>query len=280
MTDAPSIILARPQMGENIGAAARAMLNFGLTDLRIVAPRDGWPNQAAIDMSAGALEIMPEVKIFESLADAVKDLHFLFATTARPRDMVKPVYTPSSAIQKILRDFSSKEEPYNSPSLREGVGGGFTDLPHNSTALNPHPALPLRGRESRAGFVFGPERSGLENDDVALCHAILSMKTNPDFSSINIAAAVLLIAYEWMARQSENKIITPTNASFPAEHEKLEELMVRLEADLDKGGFFRAPDQRPTMVRNIRNLFTRTGMTDQEVRTFHGMLSALTGKNK
>ncbi len=232
--NAPSVILVRPQMGENIGAAARAMLNFGLTDLRIVAPRDGWPNQAAIDMSAGALDIIG-AQIFDSLADAVKDLHFLFATTARPRDMVKPVYTPSSAIDETLNRQNQK-----------------------------------------IGFVFGPERSGLENDDVALCHAILTMKTNPDFSSINIAAAVLLIAYEWMARQSDSTVVTPTNASFPAEHEKLEELLVRLESDLDKAGFFRAPDQKPTMVRNIRNLFTRTDMTDQEVRTFHGILSSLT----
>ncbi|MCE7886360.1 MAG: RNA methyltransferase [Alphaproteobacteria bacterium PRO2] len=271
MKDAPAIILVRPQMGENIGAAARAMLNFGLTDLRIVAPRDGWPNRAAIDMSAGALEIIPEVKVFETLADAVKDLHFLFATTARPRDMVKPVYTPAAAIEKILA---------NSPSLREGAGRGFTEPDHNASTLNPHPTLPLRGRDFRAGFVFGPERSGLENDDVARCHAILTMKTNPDFSSINIAASVMVICYEWLARQSDNIVSTPTNASFPAAHEKLEELLVRLEADLDKSGFFRAPDQKPTMVRNIRNLFTRTGMTDQEVRTFHGMLSSLTGKNK
>ncbi|MBK9561530.1 MAG: RNA methyltransferase [Micavibrio sp.] len=239
MKDAPAIILVRPQMGENIGAAARAMLNFGLTDLRIVAPRDGWPSQAAIDMSAGALEIMPEVKVFETLADAARDLHFLFATTARPRDMVKPVYTPAAAIEETFKRQNQK-----------------------------------------IGFVFGPERSGLENDDVALCHAILTMKTNPDFSSINIAASVMVICYEWMARQSDNNVVTPTNASFPAEHEKLEELLVRLEIDLDTGGFFRAPDQKPTMIRNIRNLFTRTGMTDQEVRTFHGMLSALTGKNK
>lgn len=226
-------------MGENIGAAARAMLNFGLTDLRIVAPRDGWPSQAAVDMSAGALEMMPDVNVYATLAEAVKDLHFLFATTARPRDMVKPVYTPAAAIDETFKK-----------------------------------------RDQKIGFVFGPERSGLENDDVALCHAILTMKTNPDFSSINIAASVMVICYEWMARQSDNAVTTPTNASFPAEHAKLEEFLLRLESDLDKAGFFRAPDQKPTMLRNIRNLFTRTGMTDQEVRTFHGMLSALYGKSK
>ncbi len=236
----PSIILVEPQMGENIGAAARAMLNFGLSDLRLVVPRDGWPNQAAIDMSAGALDLMPPVRVFTTLAEAAADLHFLFATTARPRDMVKPVHTPSSAVQET-----------------------------NKRA------------EQKIGFVFGPERSGLENDDVALCHAILTMKTNPDFSSINIAAAVLLVCYEWLAAQGEkNEILNPTGASFPAAHEKIEEFLVRLEDELDNAGFFRAPDQKPTMARNIRNLFLRTGLTDQEVRTFHGMVSALTGKNK
>lgn len=240
MAQNPIIILVDPQMGENIGAAARAMLNFGLTELRIVNPRDGWPNQAAIDMSAGALETMPAVKVFDTLADAAKDIHYLFATTARPRDMVKPVFTPASAVTEA------------------------------------------RARADQTiGFVFGPERAGLSNDDVALCHAILTVDTNPDFSSINLAAAVLLLSYEWLAAQNDkSRVEMPTHKSFPVEHEKLEELLVRLEDDLDKGGFFRAPDQKPTMLRNIRNLFTRTDMTDQEVRTFHGMLSALTGKNK
>lgn len=240
MIYSPAIILVDPQMGENIGASARAMLNFGLTDLRIVNPRDGWPNQAAIDMSAGALDQMPPARVFDTLAEAAKDIHYLFATTARPRDMVKPVFTPASAARE---------------------------------------ALQKTGEGQKIGFVFGPERAGLSNDDVALCHAILTMDTNPDFSSINLAAAVLLISYEWLAIQGDkDKVVTPTGASFPVEHEKLEEFLQRFESELDKAGFFRAPDQKPTMIRNIRGLFTRTGMTDQEVRTFQGILSALTGK--
>lgn len=227
-------------MGENIGAAARAMLNFGLTDLRIVNPRDGWPNQAAIDMSAGALEAMPPVRVFDTLADAAKDIHYLFATTARPRGMVKPVYIPSAA------------------ALEAGTR--------------------IQGGQNIA-FVFGPERAGLGNDDVALCHAILTVDTNPDFSSINLAAAVLLISYEWLAAQSNREAVElPTGASFPAEHEKLEEFLQRFEGELDKAGFFRAPDQKPSMVRNMRALFTRTGMTDQEVRTLQGMLTSLIKK--
>ena len=236
----PAIILVEPQMGENIGAAARAMLNFGLTDLRLVRPRDGWPNQAAIDMSAGALERMPPAQVFESFAEAVADLHFLCATTARPRDMVKPVYTPAAAITECRT------------RTHEG---------------------------QKTGFVFGPERAGLANDDVMRCHAIITMKTNPDFSSINIAAAVLLVCHEWMAAAGDkNEIRKPTGASFPAEQEKLEELLARLEDELQTAGFFRAPDQKPTMVRNIRNLFIRADLTDQEVRTFHGMLSALVNR--
>jgi tRNA/rRNA methyltransferase len=238
----PAIILVEPQMGENIGAAARAMLNFGLDDLRLVRPRDGWPNQAAIDMSAGALERMPPAQVFESFAEAVADLHFLFATTARPRDMVKPVYAPASAITECRT---------------------------------------RAGDNQKTGFVFGPERAGLANEDVMRCHAIITMKTNPDFSSINIAATVLLICHEWMAAEGDkNEILRPTGASFPADQKKLEELLVRLEDELQTTGFFRAPDQKPTMVRNIRNLLIRAGMTDQEVRTFHGMLTALTGKNR
>lgn len=230
-------------MGENIGAAARAMLNFGLEDLRLVRPRDGWPNQAAIDMSAGALERIPPARVFESFSDAIADLHFLCATTARPRDMVKPVYAPAAAVTECR--------------ARTHAG-------------------------QKTGFVFGPERAGLSNEDVTRCHAIITVKTNPDFSSINIAASVLLVCYEWMAAQDGGKdaIEKRTGASFPAPQDKLEELLVRLEDELQTAGFFRAPDQKPTMVRNIRNLFTRADLTDQEVRTFHGMLSALTGKNK
>jgi tRNA/rRNA methyltransferase len=240
MKTAPTIILVEPQKGENIGAAARAMLNFGLTDLRLVNPRDGWPSKPAQDMAVGALEKMPPVQIFDTLAAAAHDIHYMFATTARPREMVKPIHSPYSAI---------------------------------------HESRSRINENQKTAFVFGPERAGLTNDDVAACHAILTMTTNPDFSSLNIAAAVMIICYEWMAAQgNKDEVVRPTGASFPVEHAKMEELMIRLESDLERGGFFRDDGHKPTMVRNIRNLFARTGMTDQEVRTFHGMLSALTGK--
>ncbi len=233
----PSIILVRPQMGENIGAAARGMLNFGLEDLRLVEPRDGWPNQAAIDMAAGALGSMPPARVFGSLQDAVADLHYVVATTARPRDMVKPVFTPESAAREISR--------------RQGQG-------------------------MKTGFVFGPERSGLENDDVALCHAIISIPANPGFSSINIASAVLLTAYEWFLARDVTSV--PATENLPASQEKLEEMLVRLEGALERGSFFRSAGLKPTMIRNIRAMFLRPGLTEQEIRTFHGIITALGGK--
>lgn len=221
-------------MGENIGAAARGMLNFGLSDLRIVAPRDGWPNQAAIDMSSGALDkITP--RIFNSLQEAVADLHFVIATTARPRDMVKPVFTPAGAIAE-------------------------TNTRH----------------DQKTGFVFGPERAGLTNDDVALCHAILTIPVNPDFWSLNLSSSVLLVAYEWLkSRDQTPELMTPTGNSEAVTHDALEAFLNRLESELQSGGFFKSPDLKPTMVRNIRSMFTRGNLTDQEVRTFHGMITAL-----
>lgn len=226
-------------MGENIGAAARAMLNFGLTDLRLVAPRDGWPNARAESMSAGAFEIMPQPRVFESLAEAAADLHHLYATTARRRDLVKPVFTPLAAMQDI------------------------------------------GDKDGHAGFVFGPERTGLENDDIAQCHSIINIPTNPDFSSLNLGQSVLLVA----ATFGQTFIDAPSRDlphgdSFPVEHAQLEALMVRLESELEAGGFFQTQDLRPTMVRNIRAVFTRADLTDQETRTLHGVISTLIGKKK
>lgn len=238
---APSIILVRPQMGENIGAAARAMLNFGLTDLRLVAPRDGWPNQRAIDMAAGAFDIMPQPHVFETLQDAVADLHKLYATTARRRDMVKPVFSPDAAVRTLTA-------------------------------------------EEKSGFVFGPERTGLDNDEVALCHSILSVETNPDFPSLNLGQSVLLLAYAISSAGADDAVkdtaILSHGDSFPVAQDKMEEFFVRLEDELESGGFFKAKDLKPTMKRNIRNLFLRADLSDQEVRTLHGVLSALTGKKK
>ena len=233
MPQKPSIVLVVPQMGENIGSAARAMLNFGLTDLRIVNPRDGWPSDRAEAMSSGALSKMPPVQVFENTADAIADLHHVYATTARPRDMVKPVITPSEAAQDIKQ----------------------------------------RG-DQKTGILFGGERTGLHNDDVALANTIITIPANPDFTSINLGQAVLLVAYEWFQANTEQT----DNKSFPAPMQDLNTMLNRLENDLEDKGFFRSPDMKPSTARNIRAMFTRSDLTEQEVRTMHGIISALTGK--
>ena len=235
----PSIILVRPQMGENIGSAARAMANFGFTDLRLVSPRDGWPNQRAVDMASGAFEHMAEPQVFEDLADASADLHHLYATTARKRDLVKPVYTPDAAVMDRLE------------------------------------------KTGKVGFVFGPERTGLENDDLALCHSLITIPTNPDFSSLNLGQSVLLMVYAFMqATHDQEARALPHGDSFPVAQEDLIGFYERLEGELEDGGFFKAADLKPTMIRNIRAIFSRAELTDQEVRTLHGVVSALLGKKK
>jgi tRNA/rRNA methyltransferase len=240
LENAPVVVLVDPQMGENIGAAARAMLNAGLVNLRLVRPRDGWPNKKANDMAVGALERMPPVQVFGSVQEAVADCHYVLATTARPRDMVKPVFTPRAAAAELHKRAQAGQS---------------------------------------AALLFGGERSGLENDDVALAHGVITIPLNPAFSSLNLGQAVLLLAYEWYQLQDETTPhAMPAGDSPPVTHEKLEELFRRLEAELDAGHFFRNPDQRPTMIRNLRNLLARAGMTEQEAKTFHGVISALTGK--
>ena len=229
----PSIILVNPQMGENIGSAARAMLNFGLTDLRIVNPRDGWPSAKARTMSSGALQKMPPVQVFENTADAIADLHHVYATTARSRDMVKPVLTANDAASDMR------------------------------TRIN-----------QKTGILFGGERAGLDNDDVALAHTIITIPANPDFTSINLGQAVLLTAYEWF----QAGVSEQPSDNIPAPHKDLDEMLTRLENELDSRGFFRSDDMKPTTARNIRSMFSRSDLTDQEVRTFHGIISALIGK--
>ncbi|MCB1784252.1 MAG: RNA methyltransferase [Alphaproteobacteria bacterium] len=239
-----AVILVHPQMGENIGAAARAMLNFGLTDLRLVAPRDGWPSAQAEAMSSGALEKMPPVQVFDTFPEAIADLHYVLATTARPRDMVKPVLTPSEAAIE---------------GQKRAQGG------------------------QRTGFAFGAERSGLFNEDIAACHSIITVPTNPDFSSLNLGQSVLLVAYEWfkagLALSDDGAFPAPAakNDNFPAEQGEIEGFLSRLEDELDAMRFFRAPELKPITARNIRNIFTRADITDQELRTLHGIVSALKG---
>ena len=228
-------------MGENIGAAARAMLNCGLTELRLVRPRDGWPNAAAEAMSSGALARMPPVRVFNSTADALADCHFVLATTARGRDMVKPCYTPREA----------------------------------AAALAQH-----TGEGQKTAILFGPERAGLENDDVALSHGIVTIPLNPQFSSLNLGQAVLLTAYEWSQVMLPADRAAPQPDTLPAPHEKFMEMCRRLEDELEAHHFFRTDGQKPIMIRNLRNMLSRARMTDQEVRTFHGLITALIGKKE
>ena len=235
----PAIILIEPQMGENIGAAARAMLNCGLTDLRIVNPRDGWPNERADAMSSGALEKMPPVQVFTSTEAAVADLQFVYATTARPRDMIKPVFTARGAADDI--------------KARTG---------------------------QKTGYLFGPERAGLSNDDVALAHAIVTIPMNPDFSSLNLGQGVLLCAYEWFQAMDDTPALVHPDAEEIAPHGELNELFDRLERELAEGGFFRTQELRPNVMRNLKNMLVRMNMTSQEARTFHGIITTLTGRKK
>lgn len=235
----PAVILVDPQMGENIGAAARAMLNCGLTDLRVVRPRDGWPNERAVAMSAGALDRMPPVQVFDDTASALADCHYVYATTARPRDMVKPVINAREAAADMKRRMEDSQQ---------------------------------------TGILFGAERAGLANDDISLAHAIVTIPLNPGFSSLNLAQGVLLVAYEWYQQYVTLEQKERTGENLPAAHEKLNELYDRLEDELEKNHFFRSPDMRPSMMRNLKNMLGRAEMTEQEARTFHGVISALTGK--
>lgn len=237
---APAVILVEPQLGENIGMAARAMVNCGLGDLRLVNPRKGWRNAHTFTSAAGAHALVEAIQVFDSLESAIADLHLVFATTARPRDMEKPTCTPYEFAQKAHAVFQETQ--------------------------------------SKVGILYGRERTGLENDDVALADWIIQVPLNPDYSSLNLAQAVLLVGYEWYQR-SIAPTLEPdkTKRSSPlAQKEKLIEFLARLEQELDKGGFFREKNIRARMIRNIRNTFIRAEMTEQEVRTFHGIITSLT----
>ena len=230
----PTFVLVRPQMGENVGAAARAMLNFGLSRLRVVAPRDGWPNPRAVAMASGAARVLDAAGRFDALPEAVADCEAVFATTARPRDLSKEVLTPEAATAR----------------LREMAGQG-----------------------RRAAILFGPERTGLENDDVALANAIVTVPVNPDFPSLNLAQCALLMAYEW-GRQG--------GAPPPARHEgtaashaEVAALADRWEERLDAAGFFFPPQKAPHMKRNVRNLWSRMPLERGDVQILHGMLRQL-----
>ena len=240
MTNNTSIILMQPQMGENIGAAARAMANFGLSDLRLIDPRDGWPNERAIAMASGALPDFVHVSVFETLDEAIADIQFVLATTARRRDMTKPVYTSSDAAESLIQKISE-------------------DL--------------------RVAILFGRERNGLENDEVAKAQGIIHIPTSPDFASLNLGQSVLLMGYELLQKKSDVPEETLATERSPiAQQKDVQDFLSRLEQELEKGGFFRSEGLRPHMERNIKNIFTRAELTEQEVNTLQGILSALTSQ--
>jgi tRNA/rRNA methyltransferase len=234
----PVVILVMPQMGENIGTTARAMANFGLSELRLVAPRDGWPNERAFSAASGADWILQEARVFETTAAAVADLTRVYATTARDRDMVKPVVSPRRAALEFKAFIDEGRKP---------------------------------------GILFGPERTGLDNDDVALSHTILSVPTSPRFWSLNLAQAVLLVAYEWhmLGVDSPDRFLR-TGQTEPALQGEVQALVDHLVEELDDAGFLHPPEKKPSMVRNITSFIQRAEPTTQDVRTFRGVIRALT----
>ncbi len=240
----PAIVLVEPQLGDNVGSAARAMLNCGLTDLRVVGPRDGWPSAKAQAraMASGADSVLDGARVCDSLAEAVADLQVLFATTGRRRDMVKHEVTPAEAAAEIRR---------------RGAGG------------------------ERCGVLFGRERIGLTNDEVVLADAILTVPLNPAFRSLNLGQAVLLVAWEWLRAGDETPPRQRIDAGFRrATRNELRIFYDHLEEALDASGYFKVAAMRPANVRTIRNLFSRAELTDQEVRTLHGIVTALVGRRR
>ena len=232
----PAIILVEPQLGDNIGATARAMLNCGLMDLRLVRPRDGWPNPRAEAMASGALAVLDRARVFGTTAEAVAELDLVLATTARERDLSRFVLTPRAAAERMAGHIAA--------------GGG-------------------------AGILFGPERAGLVNDDVILADAVINVPLNPAFSSLNLAQAVLLVGYEWYQSDVAAAPESEWGNAPPATVEQREFFFSRLEDEMDRTGFLFPPHLAPTIKRNIRAMFTRASLTDQEVRTLHGVISAL-----
>ncbi|MEM6896457.1 MAG: RNA methyltransferase [Pseudomonadota bacterium] len=238
----PIFVLVRPQMGENIGGAARAMWNFSLDRMRIVAPRDGWPNQKAVAMASGAGRLLDEAMLTDDLPAAVADCTYVFATTARARDLTKPVYAPERAMELAA----------------EQIAGG-----------------------KRVAVLFGPERAGLENDDIVRADAIITVPVNPAFFSLNLAQCVLLTAYEWQRAAGEVVPETHDPKGDWATKQEVEALANHYEAQLGEAGFFFPEAKADSMKRNLRNVWSRMPLTRADVQVFHGMLRQMVRwKNK
>jgi tRNA/rRNA methyltransferase len=235
----PAVILVAPQLGENIGTAARAMANFGLSDLRLVNPREGWPNRKAHAAASGADGVIEKIRTFSSVGESVADLGFVYATTARAREVAKPVVGPREAAARLHR---------------------------------------LAAAGTPAGIMFGPERAGLTNEDLSYADEILTFPVDPHFPSLNLAQAVLLVAYEWrLAGFAEERQALPLAdmRPVPAPRVELIRLFEHLESALDQAGFFRPPEKRRHMVEALRSMLHRAGLSEQEVRTLRGVVAAL-----
>jgi len=236
----PVVVLVGTQLGENVGTAIRAMANFGLRDLRLVEPREPWPNDRALAAASGAADVIASVTVFASLAEAIADCGAVYATTARPRGMVKPVIGPDEAAARTVA----------------AAAGGV-----------------------RTAIVFGRERIGLVNDEIALAEAILTLPVDPAFASLNLAQAVLIVGYAWRrtATQAALPFVTEVT-SRPANKAEMIGLFEHVERALEPTGYFRSPDKRASMVRNLRGIFQKAPFTEQEVRTLRGVFSALEGR--
>ena len=233
---APVVILNGAQLAENIGAAARVMANFGLTDLRLVNPRDGWPQERAWAAASGADWALNGARVFTSVAEAIADLNLVFATTARPRELQLPVLTPRAAAGE----------------LAEAIAGG-----------------------QRVGLLYGGERAGLETSDIALCNAVVTLPVDLRFKSLNLAQAVAITIYEWRMTVTDALPASFPVAEPPAEGAAMQGLYDHLERELTDAGFFHPPEKAPSMVQNLRSALAKARMTDQEVRTFRGVVTAL-----
>jgi len=232
-TPQPAFVLIRPQMGENIGAAARAMWNFGLDRMRITSPRDGWPNQKAVAMASGAGRLLDEAIMCETTAEAVADCTYVYATTARPRELTKPVFTPAHAMKDAAQRIANGE---------------------------------------KVAVLFGPERAGMENDDIAKANAIISVPVNPDFASLNLGQCVLLTAYEWRQATVETAPATVSMEGEWASHAEMEALATHYEDRMTDAGFFYPEHKAPSMKINLRNLWSRMPLTRADVQMLHGVM--------
>lgn len=242
LAPAPAVILVGTQLGENIGTTARAMLNFGLHDLRLVRPKCGWPSIKALKACSGATEVLNAARLYDSVEEASADLRLVLATTARPRDLPKPVVTARDA----------------GTTLRAGMANG-----------------------DAAGVLFGPERTGLSNDDLIYADAVLTVPLNPGYSSLNLAQAVLLIAYEWFqAGEPDRPAASSTTTRRPATKGELAGLLDHVTGELDQTGFFKTPERRQSMLKNIKIVIERARLREPDVHLLRGMIKALSGRER